>query len=88
MDVYYILDTGGEEITLGPDTASGRWTFRCVFGFHFTYNFDSLHDFLRGLGNPPELVVTAYNVGPDLNNDDGGGDDLPSRSVHWVIQYE
>jgi hypothetical protein len=88
VDVYYILDTGSEQITLGPNTAPGRWTFRCVFGFHFTYHFDGLQDFLGGLGNPQELGVTAYNVGEDLTNDNGGGDDLPSRSVNWVIQYE
>ena len=87
-EVYYILDTGSEQITLGPNTAPGHWTFRCVFGLHFIYTFDSLQDFLGGLGNPQELGVTAYNVGEDLNNDNGAGDDLPSGRVDWVIQYE
>jgi len=87
-EVYYILDTGSESITLGPGTAPGHWTFRCVFGFHFIYSFDSLQDFVAGLGNPQALGVTAYNVGEDLTNDNGAGDDLPSRRVDWVIAYE
>ena len=86
-EVYYIMDTGGQQLSLDPGTAPGEWTFRCIFGLHFIYTFDSLETFLSGLGNPPELEITAYNVGANLVNENGSGDDLPSDPVSWVVSY-
>ena len=86
-DVHYILDAGSQQITLGPETDWGHWTFRCVFGFHFIFTFDSLQDFLDEMGNPEELGVTAYNVGKNLAFENGEGDDLASRRVRWMIEY-
>jgi len=88
QDVYYIMDTGTEQLTLGPDSAPGEWKFRCIFGFHFIYTFNSLESFLSGLGSPAEIEITAYNVGENLVNEDGGGDDLPSEPVTWVLEYQ
>ncbi len=85
--VYFLLDTGTRKIPLGPASVPGHWTFRCVFGFHYIYTFDSLADFLASVGSPSELSIQAFNVGPDLVAEGGAGDDLSSRPVSWEIDY-
>lgn len=85
--VYFILDTGTLEIPLDPPQVPGHWTFRCVFGFHYIYTFDSLADFLTSVGSPSQLSIQAFNVGPNLVAENGGGDDLPSQPVFWAIEY-
>jgi hypothetical protein len=84
-DVYFILDTGTQEILLDPQNAPGHWTFRCVFGFHFIYTFDSLEDFILSIGSPSSLTVRAFNPGTNLVPEPGGGDDLSSQGVTWQI---
>ncbi len=84
-DVYFILDTGAEEILLDPQNAPGHWTFRCVFGFHFIYTFDSLEDSMLSIGSPSSLNIRAFNPGTNLLPEPGGGDDLPSQAVTWQI---
>ena len=86
-DVYFILDTGTQKIALDPAHVPGRWTFRCVFGFHYIYTFDSLAGFLSSIGSPPELSIQAFNVGPNLVAENQRGDDLPSQAVVWTIEY-
>jgi len=85
-DVYFMLDTGNAEILLEPQNAPGHWTFRCVFGFHFIYTFDSLEAFVLSLGSPSQITIRAFNVGPNLVREFGGGDDLPSQPVTWIIR--
>lgn len=84
-DVYFMIDAGAGEILLEPQNAPGHWTFRCVFGFHYIYTFDSLEDFVLSLGSPSELEIRAFNVGANLVREQGGGDDLPSQGVTWTI---
>ncbi len=84
-DVYFLIDTGTEEIPLDPENVPGHWTFRCVFGFHYIYTFDSLAGFLLSAGSPSEVTIRAFNVGANLVRDSGGGDDLPSQAVTWTI---
>ena len=86
-DIYFLIDTGAGEVQLEPENVPGHWTFRCVFGFHYIYTFDSLEDFLDSLGSPSELTVRAFNVGANLVRESGGGDDLGSRAVTWEINY-
>lgn len=85
--IYFILDTGTQEIPLDPPQVPGHWTFRCVFGFHYIYTFDSLADFLTSVGSPSQLSIQAFNVGANLVAENGGGDDLPSQPVVWAIEY-
>lgn len=85
-DVYFMLDTGSGEVLLEPQNAPGHWTFRCVFGFHFIYTFDSLGDFVLSEGSPSQVTIRAFNVGPNLVRENGGGDDLPSHPVSWTIR--
>ncbi len=85
--VYFVLDTGTREIPLDPAHVPGHWTFRCVFGFHYIYTFESLAGFLGSIGSPDELSIQAFNVGPNLEAENQGGDDLPSRAVVWTIEY-
>jgi len=84
-DVYFMIDAGAGETLLEPENAPGHWTFRCVFGFHYIYTFDSLEDFVLSLGSPSELTIRAFNVGTNLVGEQGGGDDLPSQAVTWTI---
>ena len=86
-DIYFLIDTGAGEVQLEPENIPGVWTFRCVFGFHYIYTFDSLEDFLDSLGSPSELTVRAFNVGANLVRENGGGDDLGSQSVTWEMSY-
>ena len=86
-DIYFLIDTGAGEVQLEPENIPGVWTFRCVFGFHYIYTFDSLEDFLDSLGSPSELTVRAFNVGANLVRESGGGDDLGSQAVTWQISY-
>ena len=86
-DIYFILDTGTQEIPLDPPLVPGHWTFRCVFGFHYIYTFDSLANFLSSVGSPSQLSIQAFNVGANLLAENGGGDDLPSQPVVWAIEY-
>ena len=85
-DVYFLIDTGAGEIQLEPENVPGHWTFRCVFGFHYIYTFDSLEDFLLSLGSPSELSIRAFNVGANLVRENGGGDDPASQGVTWTIR--
>jgi hypothetical protein len=87
-DIYFILHTGAQEIRLDPPQVPGHWTFRCVFGFHYIYTFDSLADFLTSVGSPSQLSIQAFNVGPNLVAENGGGDDLASQPVVWAIDYQ
>lgn len=84
-DVYFMIDTGTQEVLLSPQNAPGHWTFRCVFGFHYIYTFDSLEDFVLSLGSPSTLTIRAFNPGTNLVPEPGGGDDLPSQGVTWQI---
>ena len=86
-DVCYILDTGSGQIQLEPENIPGVWTFRCVFGFHFIYTFDSLADFLDSVGSASSIDITAYNVGVNGIPEDGLGDDLSSQAQTWLIEY-
>ncbi len=81
--VYFLIGTGTTEVRLEPETVPGHWTFRCGFGFHYIYTFDSLEDFVRSLGSPPEVTIRAFNVGANRAAEDGAGDDLPSRPLTW-----
>jgi len=85
-DVYFMLDTGDAEILLEPQNVPGNWTFRCLFGFHFIYTFDSLEASVLSLGSPSQITIRAFNVGPNLVRENGGGDDLPSQPVNWIIR--
>ena len=85
-DVYFLIDTGTGEIQLEPENVPGHWTFRCVFGFHYIYTFDSLEDFVLSLGSPSELTVRAFNAGANLVRENGGGDDPASQGVTWTIR--
>jgi hypothetical protein len=80
-----MIDTGRGKVPLEPRNAPGQWTFRCVFGFHFIYTFDSLSDFVLSQGSPSQMSIRAFNVGPNLVPENGGGDDLPSVPVTWTI---
>jgi hypothetical protein len=84
-DVYFLVNTGRGEVLLEPRNVPGRWTFRCVFGFHFIYTFDSLRDFVLSQGSPSQMSIRAFNVGPNLVAENGRGDDLPSQAVTWTI---
>jgi len=86
-DIYFLIDTGAGEIQLEPENIPGHWTFRCVFGFHYIYTFDSLEDFVLSVGSPSELSIRAFNVGANLVRENGGGDDLGSQTVTWEISY-
>jgi hypothetical protein len=83
--IYFILDTGTQQIPLDPPQVPGHWTFRCIFGFHYIYTFDSLATFLTSVGSPSQLTIQAFNVGPNLVAENGGGDDRPSQPVVWAI---
>jgi hypothetical protein len=86
-DVYFLINAGRGEVLLEPQNVPGRWTFRCVFGFHFIYTFDSLRDFVLSQGSPSQLSVRAFNVGPNLVAEEGHGDDLPSPAFTWTLRY-
>ncbi len=86
-DIYFLIDTGAGETQLEPENIPGVWTFRCVFGFHYIYTFDSLEDFLLSLGSPSELSLRAFNVGENLVRESGGGDDPGSQALTWEISY-
>jgi len=86
-DIYFLIDTGAGEVQLEPENIPGVWTFRCVFGFHYIYTFDSLEEFLNSLGSPSELTIRAFNVGANLVRESGGGDDLGSQALVWEISY-
>jgi hypothetical protein len=85
--IYFILDTGAQQIRLDPPQVPGHWTFRCVFGYHYIYTFDSLADFIASVGSPSQLSIQAFNVGPNMVAENGGGDDLASQPVVWAIAY-
>jgi hypothetical protein len=79
-DVHFLIDTGAGEVQLEPENIPGIWTFRCLFGFHYIYTFDSLE-------SSSELTVRAFNVGANRVRESGGGDDLGSQAVTWEISH-
>ena len=86
-DVYFLVDTGAGQVQLEPENVPGHWTFRCVFGFHYIYTFDSLEAFVQSIGSPSELTIRAFNAGANLVRESGGGDDPGSQALTWQISY-
>jgi hypothetical protein len=85
--IYFLIDTGAGEVQLEPENIPGVWTFRCAFGFHYIYTFDSLEDFLVSVGSPSEVGIRAFNAGANMVRESGGGDDPGSQALTWQISY-
>ena len=85
--IYFLIDTGAGEVQLEQENIPGVWTFRCAFGFHYIYTFDSLDDFLLSVGSPSEVSIRAFNAGANMVRESGGGDDPGSQVLTWQISY-
>lgn len=69
-------------------TGDEYYSHACPYALYVYYTFDepSLYEILSDLAPPPYTgSFRVFNVGQDLENNAGGGDDKPSNVVSFTI---